>query len=762
MSESQDSDSDEYEPTDAQQRAFSRTNLPNGSALFAFNDNDLKSTVEQKLKKQTETPTPSDGEGKSKSAGTGSKPITRFNDLFSIGSSTLEAVGLNGGESAENVRTRRDELYRNEFPVWLPRFTLKCTDCGTEFDTELEECNFCASTDLRRPDPAEKKEAERMSEQVNKEGQSLRSLARYAEPDQWFQGVSVLVLKHKYTIAGDDSRFFRRGQIIDAEVDEIIKGDPKRIKPIADENGRIGGKWICPVHRDQEADSAGHVCSKCGAKMQEAFYAEAGNANDPENYYLDNEIVDWAYPYPKFHGRDGLAPMHHVWVQQAILDFMRSYVAAFYDPDSDRLPRQIMILHTTNPDNWERQLKEARDGAKEDPYDAPIFTNEYSSENSSAPEAQVINVMPDELLGQSSEIKKQYQKEIRRAIGNTDVQDSDLEEAGGLNNEGMQLEVTDRSIASQQLEYTKGWLDTLAKRMGIDDWFPAFRSPQESEVDDLREQIRLGKEAYEAGLDATYEDGQTDVKDGEFEVQQEPQGFGGAGGFAPPEDDDDIVSQADEPPDAVDAVETKADAATNVLTQAFRHIVWAEDGTEQKSTSFFSQSDRVPEFVLELVNEAIANGAVYSVFETIKQSQRSTLIEIFRERLSQPQGWSLESLQRHIEDALDISSNDARFLARDVSADILNTAREIGYKKQGSLDERVFYWAGPQNEDTTDVCRRMKEETNPRFGGTPRPLNELQAMLHEIAREEGHDPRGWKAHYQERHTFFESVQERGD
>lgn len=728
-------------------------NTDQGAVLAAAGtEAELKAHVEQKLGSQTETPTPEDSDG---NAG---GPIRRFNDLFApFDSATLEGIGLNGHELADAIRTRRNELYRNEFPLIRPRFESKCTDCGTEFDEDVDECSACGSTDLRQPDPAEKREAQQLFESINKEGQSLRDVAKYAEDDQWLLGVSVLVVRHQYYQATEDG-FFNESEIYHHEPDEVVVGDPKRIKPVVDEHGRIGGHWwACPVCRGREnvptVYEADGFCDGCGARLQEVYYAEGANKNsgDPDKVYFEHEIVTWAYPHPRLNGLDGLAPTAQVWLKQMMLDFMDKYAGAYYDPDSERLPGKMMILHTTNPEHWEAQLDEAREGAKEDPYDSPVYTNQYSPQDSSTPEVQVIDTMPNELLGQNSQLKSDLKKDIRQAIGITDVFDSDLEEAGGLNNEGLQIEVTDREIASQQHDYVEGWLDELAKILGIHDWRITFVPSGDQGVDDLLKNIEAGRKADEAGLDASMEDGQVNVADGEFDAP-EPGGAPGAGGLVDGAAD---PRNADDP--GVGEAQAESDQPVDVLQKAYEHLVWSDDAVEQKASPFFDEDEDVPEFAKKLVRRAIQAGAVFADFDELGAGARLKLTDFFSEKLTQPQGWSLNSLADDIVDEFGVDREYAEDIARNEAGNILKKSREIGYEEQGDLDDRRFKWIGPEDDRKHEACWWMLEKTNPDHGGTPRPLDELKDLVQEANRRfvEGHDAREWSPHIGCRDTYVE-------
>jgi len=774
------------------------TDADGRSVLLApYNENLASQAVGKSLADQTDTdpetttPDPTSDEGKDKREG---GPIRRFNDVFTdLGSVQLEALALDGYEIARATAKYRDELFRNEFPLLEPRFAVKCETCGAEYSEEVEACLECTRKYLiqegidenpprdldeidpdhyqgqtRGPDPQQKREAEQLFESVNKEGQSIRALYKHCEDDHARLGIGMHIVRWNYAIAKGDSSVFDRGEIIYQDVEELVRADPKRVVPVVDENGRIGNFWwACPVHRPPNPEAVVSQepgrCGECGAELQEVYYIEKQNGSsatrDPEKYYFDHEVVDWAFWFPRLNGKDGLSPAHHVWLKQSILHWMDVYGSAFYDPSSDRYPNKFMVVHTTNPDTWERNFKKAEEDSKENPYSQQIMMNEYSSESQSTPEVQVIDLMNDELLGQDEQLKKQFKSDIRQAWDVTDVFDSELEEAGGLNNEGLQLEVTDRGIATRQHDLASGPLDELTKLLGVTDYRITFIPAQDASAEDQQAKVDLGQSAADAGLEARWEDGEVDISDGEFEESSDD---GGGGFFS---EDGDRDEAGGDPEDLLgDFSEGELADLSTKLAEGHEHMVWAE--ADQKADPFWEDDDVVPDFVKEALNRVLDEfDVIYDQIEDLGPGDIDQLKELFRENLTQPEGWSLKSIRDDIQDAFDVSYEKAETWARTESSRVLNKTREEAYKAQTDEEgagDKVFKWTGPGTPDdghTTDACVWMKEQTDPAYGGEPVTLEELHQLAREAADRffpELKYSDDWVLHPHERHTFVES------
>jgi len=743
------------------------------SAVLAvpYDEGDALDSVGQKLSVSGETPQPATGEGPG--------PIRRASaQVASVPLRIIRSLVMRGGEAAGAIRTRRDELYRNEFPRLEKRYAVKCADCGAEFDRERDICSACNATDLSPPDPAVKREAKRLFESVNPAGQSLRDLAKRCEVDQWAPpGVSTIVIEHEYHQAQSDG-LYREGEIYRSEPTALHRADPLALRPVVDEDGRPGQHWwVCPLHRDRHTDSPGQC--HCGAERRPVRFVEGATGGD-YTYYLRDEVLTWSYAHPRLHGLDGVAPSIHIWLKQAILRMMDTYAGSFYDTDSDRLPNQFMILHTSNPDHWENELTKARDG--DDPYDSPIFTNQYSPQDSSAPEVDVVDAMPDELLGQSEETKQTFKEDIRRAFGISNIHDSDLSDAGGLNNEGLQLEVTDRSLASQMRDYRQGWLDTLMKRLGFGGWRISFLPERGDDAAELRDNLKTAAFVKQAGGDAEIVDGRLEVSDFKVDLDdsddppslQGAQNLPGVGNPVPGAGSDGGAGPVSGDGPAALRAELQA------LDQAAFRLLGVDDlgAISFKGAPVYQERDDVPPNVQTRISEAVQSHD----FSPVDGASTAQLRKIFDRRLTQPQGWSLSSLTNHLRDATGLDRDDARVIARTESTAILNRAREDASAQFGrELEEDVLhYWDGPQDNSTSVQCAWLKggdelarsvaddpddlpstdfEGTNPEYGGDPVPMDELRELERralDLFSEEGgftSQARDHVLHANERHTF---------
>jgi len=762
------------------------------------------------LSKQVEpTPDPS-GDDQAEHGGGGI--VNRANEFRSkLTPVMMESLALHGMEISKANQTRAEELYRNTFPHFEPRFTRKCTECGTEFDDDLETCDECGAA-TREPSQRQRTKAEHFFDSVNKEGQSLRSLYKFLSRDGGRLGVWLHIIKKRYGVW--------RGQVFE-EVLELVRGDPKRIKPVVDENGRIGGHWwACPVHRgpDIKPEQEPGRCEECGAELREVYYAEVDDISDskPKKVFFEEEVITYAGFEPRLGGHDGLSPVSQIWLKQAILRWMDVYAAGYYDQENtNRYPGRLALLHTSNKQAVEKQLEQAQDEQDEDPYAEGFVYNEVPRDmDASADKAQVLDMMSDEILGQSDQLKKDYKSDIRSVYGLTDVQDSELEDAGGLNNEGLQLAVNDRDKAAVQQELRDGPLQKLMDVLGFDDWQLKFVPPEapEDETSTL-DTARAAAELQQADIPFRIEDGRIELVDTDGTAGGATGADDGDGtadtdtdtgtgiqvteenaellqkvgnwlkvnegrallGLPPDESEtgDDygapgrVGAQSDdiEPPgggglpDLGDESEA-INAAIQDIHSLHEELLWGPTDPgkieQQAADPFWAEDEAMPEFVQELIEEALNAGVVYARDYKATGVNGEVVEEFFREKLDQPQGWSIRSLAEDFADRFDISFERAVETLRTQLTTVLNEAREQGYRQQGDVDDRDFKWLGPSDERTTRACQWLKEQTDPDHGGEPRSLDELQDLVEEANdRFVDHQGREWAPHINCRHTFVE-------
>lgn len=211
--------------------------------------------------------------------------------------------------------------------------------------------------------------------------------------------------------------------------------------------------------------------------------------------------------------------------------------------------------------------------------------------------------------------------------------------------------------------------------------------------------------------------------------------------------------------------------ADDVLERAHEAVVqWKADEADpdlSKAPPAWTSGDQVPEFVLDTLRDQIRSGDVVwqGGYDRLPPSAEVSVEQVLEERMTQPQGFSLQSLLKHLKEALgDVEVDDGYLvnILRNETSALLNTAREEAYEESERADEEFEYdWVGPTDWRTTDTCLSIEERIEDRGGSVP--MEDLKQILYEEAvahaDAEGTPERvdDWQPHYQCRRTFTRRV-----
>lgn len=184
-----------------------------------------------------------------------------------------------------------------------------------------------------------------------------------------------------------------------------------------------------------------------------------------------------------------------------------------------------------------------------------------------------------------------------------------------------------------------------------------------------------------------------------------------------------------------------------------------------KSPGIWESDDQVPDWVLDALEDLIRSGDVVwqGGYERLPPSAAVRIQRILEDRMTQPQGWSLDSLLNDLKDHYPEKENEYLLnILRNETSALLNTAREEAYELREDSDEYLFDWIGPNDHRTTDTCLSIEERVEDEGGAVP--MERLKQILYEEAvahaDDEGTPERvdDWMPHWQCRRTFTRRVQ----
>jgi len=386
----------------------------------------------------------------------------------------------------------KTEIFRRGY-MWEKAFVKKCVSCGEEYqNSDVEQCSSCGSFEFRAPDPMQKKYAERMVEgYVNKSDQLFIDVLKELETDLNIADDAYLIFVKEYYL--DEI-----GNIKLHKVKELYRGDPLTMFIDVDEDGDRGtSHYTCVTHRDVYTDDPHEQCPECGSSLHPVVYIN--RVHGKEQYYIEGEVVHISKFSPsRLYGKP---PILTLWNHITTLIAMENYINTNYS--KARTPKGILAVQTNNMDSLVRYWRGVKEKLEKDPHYIPIMGIE--TEAGGRGSVQWVPFMQSLKEMDYTAVKDDLRVRIGAFYGISPIFQADNSQGGGLNNEGLQITVTNRTVELAQGVYNKYLFPFMEKQFGITDWqIRLLRSEEEDDTHALRRresEVNLAGQMKNLGFD---------------------------------------------------------------------------------------------------------------------------------------------------------------------------------------------------------------------------------------------------------------------
>ena len=374
------------------------------------------------------------------------------------------------------INTLCQEIFRRGH-YWQKKFHKKCSECGEEYKHDtVEECRICDGVEFQTPDSDEIIYPRWLLGQKNSMDQSFMEVMREIEWDLDIVDDAFIVLVKEYYLDK------KTGEIEFSRIKEILRGDPTFFRIVADKRGVRGGRYlICPIHRDRtyphgdDEDS----CDVCSLPLQDVHYVNTAGSGKTQ-YYVEGEVIHMSkYNPSKLYGRSPVATM---WRQAMTLAAMDNYMYLAYS--KRRIPRGVLAITTDNIQSTASFWKGAEEKMERDPHYIPKVGVESTTGRGKVEFVRFMDTLDEMQYGQARE---ELRTRIAAFYGVSNIFMMDSGKGGGLNNEGMQILVTNRAVEFGQKLYAREVFPRLLKEMGVNDWeLTLYPNEEEDDVTRLR------------------------------------------------------------------------------------------------------------------------------------------------------------------------------------------------------------------------------------------------------------------------------------
>lgn len=412
------------------------------------------------------------------------------------------------------LTTLQQEIFRRGY-YWEKAFHKKCSDCEAEYQHDVQVCKECQSPNLKTPDAGELIYPRWFLDERNSADQSFLDVLRELEYDLNITDDAFMVLIKEYYLDEESNEpvFYR--------VKEVMRADPIFLRIVADKRGVRGGRFrVCPMHRDEVRGfhEEEKTCNVCSHKLEDVHYVNTAGSGKTQ-YYLDGEVLHVSkYNPSKLYGR---SPVSTLWRQAMTLTAMDNYMYTMYS--KRRMPRGLISITTDNLESMKSFWKGVDEKLERDPHYIPKIGIESSSGRGGVNWVKFMDTMEEM---QYTATRDEMRQRIASFYGVSNVFMMDTGKSGGLNNEGMQVLVTNRAVEFGHKVYTENLFPRLLKEMGVSDWkITLYPSEEEDEITRLRRdemEVNIAQRMAMLGYHAELlEEGTRDIR---FVYQQPPPG----------------------------------------------------------------------------------------------------------------------------------------------------------------------------------------------------------------------------------------------
>lgn len=371
--------------------------------------------------------------------------------------------------------------------------------------------------------------------QANANDQSLIEVLKELEDDACTYDDVYLGSQFEYEV--DD-----QGRITAKFAKEFFRLHPQNVQLLCDQRNRLGrdpngNKVYFSVHdratliSADQAQLMKYKDPKHGTQLFPAHFkftqagASAANTSGGGTVYYAPWEIKHSSRFAPTLTYSSCPPIMSIWMKVWTLVKMDEYVMQSYA--LQRPPKFFLVFNTTNATSLEKSYQQMIQRARADPHVPQILANETKGTEGGVQTVELLRSMEEM---QFTEVREEYRKQIGAPYGVMPIWHADTSQTGGLNNESMQITVTNREMESSQAWYNEKFLLFVARSIGVYD-FKLELEPTE-EMDEVAEEQRRAMKIQNAramldmGMNVHF-----DKETGEFSFSGQPVAQGMANPF---------------------------------------------------------------------------------------------------------------------------------------------------------------------------------------------------------------------------------------
>jgi len=400
----------------------------------------------------------------------------------------------------------KNEIFRRGYE-WKKSFSHKCEECKKEHGNPVEICSNCGSQNLRKPDEKQLDYVKNMfNGYVNKSNQKFIDILKEMEEDLNIVDDAYIIVVKEYFVDGN-------GEIKLHKIKEMYRGDPVTMAIYSDEVGERGTKGFTSL-RDREfiTEDMHELHPEHHEVLHPVHYVN--RVNGEEQHFIEGEVLHFSkYSPSRLYGKSPILTLfNHI----NTLIAMDNYVNTSYT--KSRMPRGLLAVQTRNIESMRTFWRAVKEKMEEDQHFIPVMGIEADNGKGSV---EWIKFMDSLKEMDYVAVKEDLRDRISAFYGVSKIFMADNSTSGGLNNEGMQILVTNRAVEMGQNVYNHYVFPWVAEEFGITDWKLVLPpSEEEDEIAVMRKreiEVNIAASVKNLGFDVDMNE------DGEFTFKKIPE-----------------------------------------------------------------------------------------------------------------------------------------------------------------------------------------------------------------------------------------------
>lgn len=402
----------------------------------------------------------------------------------------------------------RGEIFRKGLDEWEPTFVARCVQCRKEFDTQVETCDSCGSSEFEKPDPEQHKYFDEFRKNCNVFGQSLDEILATVEDDINIVDDMYIFLNKQYGMM--ENKIYSR-------VIEIRRLHPAVVEFDLDKNGLCeNSHWFCPIHREKILPKP-IKCPECGLDPVPVMYI--WNHRGKRIYLSKDEVIHCS----KFSPSEtyGYSPLLTIMQKVLTLTGMDRFLYRYFF--ERKAPTGMILTYTDDTQSLEQERARIESKMMEDPTYLPWVAVSSKTQRGRTDFVKLFHTLQEmDYLPVRNEIRDR----VAMIYGVPQIYMNVMEGIGGLSGQTQQLKVFSNVIEADQKRYNEKVFPQIMDAFGITDWRIKLQTPEEKVesvvLQQAQQKILIASTMLQMGFDVKLKPGIKTIDGLDFEFSGKP------------------------------------------------------------------------------------------------------------------------------------------------------------------------------------------------------------------------------------------------